>query len=924
MKRQPRWPDHFDPVPPCLQPWRPDHYALLLLWIFFQPSHLKNYLYRADPDLYTQRGWAAFWRAMTRVPAYRNVWLMGLFILPPMSGIVGLIFNALNLSFDWVVWAIFVAYGVAGGVAFGMRFSMVGGVAFGVPFGVAGGVAGCVTGGMTVSVAFGMALGVALGMAFGVTFDVVFSVVVGVALSVAGGVVFGMPGGVAFSIAGGVAGSVGAIRLPLYLLRAMALVAPPSRRSWLWIEDEYTIFPLWGLDKWAGWALAISLEEDDKEKLRTLQLIMANPFQRWAGQRTLTTLAQQQPKPLLWLYALSHTEVYQIYGVLPLNKKEFEELCPLHWWLLAELGQQFVGDIDEAGFAWFFTKRLRYRQPTPISQFSGLMFELLRDEEELTSMPVAEIRLAERYAPRYQGVRALPQGEEIATLYETLAQGLAVTAWAELVALPLSAQTWESPILPTQQQARLALSDVLALLRHYDQATNLNQRTLALNRANSMLKELSDYVTAEVQPPEQVLWLRLLEHWRDFVATQQGLLAQAALHALSPLAHQSESLSPQATLWQQPAQPFDNPYIAGRPVTPPLFVGRNDIYRQIAATWSAQSTPDSIILYGHRRMGKSSILRNIPLFIPLTGLFVYSDLSGDTSFVTSAADLILELASKLHHAAQQQGQSLPAVPPSDYTNAHDAQYHFNRLLEQVAGRVYFALDEFEAIDVAVAEGHMGQEIYGFLRSYAMGNTSHNLTFILGGLHTLDEMSHAYHQAFFGSYRNILVSYLSPETAWQLITNPTEDFTLNYDPAAVARIIHESGGQPLLIQQLCREALNHLNHTMFDLGQRRPALITLSDVEMSLEEILSPRGNTYFLGVWAQLTDDEPRLLIRALAQRDAPWSLPDIRHVSPLSEEQLLAHLTWATRHDLLRQATPHTWQFCVPLMRQWVARLEG
>jgi hypothetical protein len=103
-------------------------------------------------------------------------------------------------------------------------------------------------------------------------------------------------------------------------------------------------------------------------------------------------------------------------------------------------------------------------------------------------------------------------------------------------------------------------------------------------------------------------------------------------------------------VWQRPGSPIANPYVVSNPVTGSLFVGRAGILNRIGEVWSAKAHPDSIILYGHRRMGKSSLLRNLDQAARPNSVIVYVDLAGETSFVESTADLLLGLATKLHAA----------------------------------------------------------------------------------------------------------------------------------------------------------------------------------------------------------------------------------------------------------------------------------
>jgi hypothetical protein len=57
-------------------------------------------------------------------------------------------------------------------------------------------------------------------------------------------------------------------------------------------------------------------------------------------------------------------------------------------------------------------------------------------------------------------------------------------------------------------------------------------------------------------------------------------------------------------------KPVTNPYVVGDPVQGNLFVGREDVLRQLEELWVIGHHLQSVVLYGHRRMGKTSILLN--------------------------------------------------------------------------------------------------------------------------------------------------------------------------------------------------------------------------------------------------------------------------------------------------------------------------
>jgi hypothetical protein len=303
--------------------------------------------------------------------------------------------------------------------------------------------------------------------------------------------------------------------------------------------------------------------------------------------------------------------------------------------------------------------------------------------------------------------------------------------------------------------------------------------------------------------------------------------------------------------------------------------------------------------------------------------FHVSDMAGETSFVASTADLLLGLADRVYTAVRRVYPDIacPEPDPEAYTTQARAQFQLNRLLEGVRETLggcilVLALDEFEGVERAVEEGKIGREIYQFLRAKTQEPW---LALMFGGLHTLDEMSRDYQQPFYGSYENIPVSYLAHSSAWRLITNPTEDFVLNYEPEAIEQVIAVTGGQPYLVQQICRDALDHLNHELFDLELARDVRITLGDVNAVLDDDFFRRGTVYFDGVWSQASERDQRMLLQVMARQDEPWTSVELEATTSLDVRTLRRHLRWAERHDIVCQLESDLWGFHVPLMRRWI-----
>jgi hypothetical protein len=966
MKGPPAFPTyHGRPLPTGLNPLNPRDSWLLLKWIYFQPSRLKHYLYRADPEVYRARGLGPLGQSL-RLPAYSSLYLTAMVTAVVLSGgLAWIVSLAQSVALDWrgvvlgvvggflfaavLVVTSSVAFGVASGPVFGVPFGVAFGVAFGVVFAAASGMGFGLTGGAAFGaasgVAFGMALGVALviavgvtsGMASGIALTAVLIVAVGAAFGVAFAVAGGQAVAVAFIVSVVVVGVAGGSRLVLYplewflaQLHARAVRTPfESMARHPALKDELTMGPLPGTRR----LLCACLAEDFDQGMRLALQVAASPFQRWAAQRALSEFIAGRPDALKVAYDLAYLPMLDEYLVPPSRHLQFRRFPQARLVLIGEVGQQYVAASSIASdnseyLVWRLTRRWRLMEPTALSRFCAMLYELFHNEAELETADPHKILLAKRFESAYEDVRQFQHGDEVASSFATLASFLAAGT-VEALASAHQRLDWvdglaEPPLRPAVVEALKALGDVSREVAAFSRATNTGRKSAALNRAAGGLNELAGYVREQVLPPERVLLDRVLVLWTSIIADEQGRLGEAALQEMAPAARRAAGIVERtSTAWERPARPFDNPYIVGDPVYPPLLVGRRDVFDRIGEVWSAKKNPDSIIIYGHRRMGKSSILRNLDQVAPPGSVVVYADMAGETSFVGSTADLLLGLADRIYATVRRAYGEIagPEPDPETYATQARAQFQFNRLLEGVRQTLggcilVLALDEFEAVERAVEESKIGHEIYQFLRAKTQEPW---LALVLGGLHTLDEMSRDYQQPFYGSYENIPVSYLSDASAWHLITNPTEEFQLNYEPEAVQRIIDQTGGQPYLVQQICRDALDHLNHELFDLNLARDGCITLADVDAVLGDDFFRRGTVYFDGVWTQANAPDQQALLLVMAVRDGPWMFHELQEATGSDATALQHQLRWAERHDVLHRTDSGEWRFHVPLMQRWI-----
>ena len=924
----PTFPTYRGELPKCLNPLNLRHYFLLAYWVYFRPTALKCYLYQADPDLYRTGPGLGIFRTW-RTPAYRNLYLMmpGVIVLLSVLVVLPVLLTnswAQSMPINWLEWA----RGVAGGVVIGVTFGAVGGTVLGLAGGVAlstvSGVAGSVALGVAGGVTGGLAGGVAVGVAVGMTFGMAFMMTFGVVLGMAFGAIFGVVGDVTFSaVAGIVLGIMGDIALdiafsrldspgfgvaigmaalhvvfyPLQLGLALRSAFGGNRHPLEW--DELLVLPLPGTRR----ALARRLQQDEKDGLRFLVEVARNPFQRWAAQVALHSYLHDQPSPMQFLYALLACPDLSTYVFAPVRKEDWERLPNIKRLLLGELDGRWVDCSSEwlnrqaERLFWALTWLLRDRRRTPLTRFAGMLYELL-DEGTIE----AEGFKLSAYAETYTGLTDYPGGGEIARSFEALVTFL---SYDDLSALPAAAEMERNQVFgknlvsspsirPTVLTALNRLGQVGAEIATYRDATSRINQLAALARATDALDSLDDYVVAEVIAPEQYILRRIIRQWRRLVSEAGGQVGRA-----------------------EQAGPVANPYVAGNPVSGDLFVGREDVLRRLEELWSGTGQKPSVVLYGHRRMGKSSILHNLGARFGSHVVVVDFNMQR-VGLVAGTGELLYNLALALYDnlPPAARGGLEGGEPDEERFIAHNPYTAFDRFLKQLdrvraERRFIVTVDEFELIEALIAEGKLEARLLDFWRGLIQTYPWFVMAF--AGLHTLQEMTRDYWHPLYGSVIAVPVSFLSHDAAWRLVTQPRPDFPLDYDREAVERIITLTHGQPYLVQLIGHGLVTRFNRQTFEQGIERERRFSLADVEAVITAPEFYRdGDAYFTGVWRQAETSAPpgqTAVLRALA------NLPESSELSGR-----WGALETLARHDVVKEADGR-WQFTVELMRRWVAQ---
>jgi len=302
--------------------------------------------------------------------------------------------------------------------------------------------------------------------------------------------------------------------------------------------------------------------------------------------------------------------------------------------------------------------------------------------------------------------------------------------------------------------------------------------------------------------------------------------------------------------------------------------------------------------------------------------------------VASTGELLFNLSLALYDA-HPNGLTEPGEEQFTDHNPYTAFDRFLKRLDRTRARRRFIItvDEFEDIEKLITEEVLEARLLTHWRG--MIQTYPWFIMAFAGLHTLREMTKDYWHPLFGSVNSIPVSFLSHQAAARLITNPTPDFALDYDPEATEQIIALTNGQPFLIQLICHGLVTRFNRQTFEEGVERERRFTVKDVEVVVATPAFYRdGNAYFTGVWAQAKATEPHgqtVVLHVLAKPavygeakygQAVWdgggliTGEEIAQEAELPVGEVRHALTTLERHDVVIREGDR-WRISVELMRR-------
>ncbi|WP_414621742.1 ATP-binding protein [Calothrix sp. CCY 0018] len=865
--------------------WNPLDYLRLLYWSFFFPQALRWYV-KTFGDGYIpliEMNWRNGLEKLHKNVKRRELLFQGvvLTVITPVA--VCLLLQNIGLPISWAS----VAFGVAVGVTFGVTFGVAGGVAFSVAGGVAGGVTFGIAGGVALGVALGMADPVALGVAGGAALGVAGGAALGVALGVAGVVALGVAGWLALGVAGGVAGG-----LAFGVAFGVAILRPESWLILLYFNlrslqnscllPRITPLPLpnlssrlqtWLLNDWEG-----GLYNSNELLEYTLQFSSVIT----AINKVINKIPENQ---LIWYISRLASNPYDWRIVFFASAS-----------LTANIKKEFIRGIFAVPLSILLNNFL-------LNNFRDKLLSYLeidpRTDNHKRRIAAGFWYLHEKNPNKatdaFALVRSLLYGEEMYTLAFTLTLFKKTKDIKTIASIQLPTFPQENLLRPTTWETLTFLSQVVENTRVLEKSRSKYQRSSALNRALGSLTNILNH--PDILPEaERGLILDIAQTWKEALLQIASEVGEITI-----------------------TEPVRNPYFVGSPVEGHLFVGREDIMRELKELWVKGNQLQSVVIYGHRRMGKSSILRNAANCIGEGVRLAYINLQ-ELADADGLGDVLIGISDVV-------SQEVKIQAPSDNEYINFPQRTFKRYLQQVANNLgdfglIIGLDEFEKIEDLIEAGKIPKNFMEYLR--ALVQKSPKIAFALAGLHTLEEMTADYFKPFFASVvPPIKVSFMTEEATAQILENPGfEDFQLGYAPEALSKIYTLTYGQPYLVQLLGFQLVRLYNDSVFEMKHKRDHIFTVSDVEAVVNNpAFFQGGRGYFDGVWGQASDGVAfqQDILKVIAPYPEGLNFSEIAqqyNATPDAVETL-------KQHDVIEVREGHL-RIIVELFRLWVRQEWG
>ncbi len=350
---------------------------------------------------------------------------------------------------------------------------------------------------------------------------------------------------------------------------------------------------------------------------------------------------------------------------------------------------------------------------------------------------------------------------------------------------------------------------------------------------------------------------------------------------------------------------------AGNPIdrAREAFVPRTAVFAALQREILAVGGSPGLLLYGRRRTGKSTVLRNLAGFLP-PGVQVAELSMQDPRAFTSLPDFAALLADRV--AAACPAERRPALRSADLTGLHAFLEQADASL-QPDRKVLVGIDEYELLDEKIGTGALPRDLLALVRTAI--HSCPRIVWLFAGSLAIEELPHAAWTSHLVGARTVDVPPFSPAETHALLTDPLAHSPLwsREDPArprfdtafwgdgTLERIHAETGGWPHLVQLLAEITVELLS-------ERDDRAVSPALLERALDRTV-------------ETGDAVLRLLIETECRLPGEWDyLARFRaheRQAPPDDDRVRRSL----RRRLLVVEEGGLWRLRVPVMQRWLRR---
>jgi hypothetical protein len=355
--------------------------------------------------------------------------------------------------------------------------------------------------------------------------------------------------------------------------------------------------------------------------------------------------------------------------------------------------------------------------------------------------------------------------------------------------------------------------------------------------------------------------------------------------------------------------PVAEVFRAGDPVdrAREAFLPRMGVIEELQGQVTLRLGCPGLLLYGRRRMGKSTLIHNLQPFLP-PSVGVDGISMQDPRAFGSLAGLAALLGEVVARAVPELGAIDGARDlPSLFAVLDEA----DAALEARDRRLILAVDEYESIDGKLGDGTFPRDLLDTFRESIQRHR--RLVWLFAGSHDLSELRHAEWPSYFVSLRTIELLPFSDAETRLLLTEPLRHSALferdearrpRFDAAfwgegGIERIQAETAGWPHLVQLLAEGVVELVN-----LRGQKAASPALLDEAIAKAVV---RGDA----VLRQLVRNECRL--------EGEWAYLKGFRSNELQPPPAEEAVHQSLRRRLMVVEEAGQWRMRVPLMRRWL-----